>query len=125
MSNDHIAESIVKSFMGGGWEGLLPSKPEDDTIEAKQKALEYSLKQYEEASDIAHAFSTKNGKMALERMRYRCIEPPIHDINTLGTVNSIAYGWYRDGQISIYKWIIACMEYAAKGPPTVDDLPKQ
>lgn len=107
-------DDIINNLLGGGfadngWAGLqgLPNK---------QGTYEQELENYEKAKSLSDAFIDK--PEALAHLRSITIEAASFPVEELGLVNAVGYGIFREGQNSIYKYILGCIDIAKKGPPT-------
>lgn len=94
-----------------GWNALDPNS----TTAQTQKA-EASLKRYERARIIADAFSGEKGAAALNLLVDQTIEAESWQPDSLGLINAIGFGIYREGQNSLVRWIRQQIRIAEQGP---------
>lgn len=95
--------------MAEGWEAI--DGADDAAAEANRHV---ALEQYVTATVIARPFMTADGQAALAALRRSTLEMPAWVPG-----QDASYGFAREGQDSIIRYIEDCITLARRGPPMV------
>lgn len=120
MDVDSINKVLSGSFLESGWDGFK-EKNAELTAEAQHAA---ALKRFEYAQEIARAYTSPDGKIALARLRASTVNLPTWDPEATGAMDGAAAGFAREGQNSIIREIDRLIAVAAEGPPQPPPKPQ-
>lgn len=113
MNQNAVEQVLSASFLESGWDGLAATT-EKLTAEQQHAA---ALARFENASDIARAFTGPDGELALSRLRDRTIYQPTWTPDAVSAMDGAAAGFAREGQNSIIRFIETCIRITEEGPP--------
>lgn len=105
-----------------GWGGL--NDVQSALGQNDEAAIEAAMQQYKTNKMIFDAFNSPEGALFLEHLRLMTIEQPSFVFassvtigDQIGVLQPEQQGMMREGQNSIYRYIVQSMEQAKKGPP--------
>lgn len=104
-----MSDKTLSDYLTGGWAGL------NTEAQAQATNTESAHQQWETAMRIAKPFMSRDGQDALALLREKTIDNATWDPD-LGP-NAINNGFFREGQNSIVRYVLGCIEKAKEGPP--------
>lgn len=109
-----LDDVISGKRLGRGWEGLETLTSEVDA----GKKFEAARKRYEDAYVLIAPFRTAEGQRSLAALKAMTQDAPTWDGENLDYQKAVSYGFVREGQNSIYRHLMICMQIVEQGPPT-------
>jgi len=117
--NGNGMEAVHKLLAGGfsenGWAGLESG----DTRTNEERQQEMAQTRYDNAQIVAGPFASAAGRKSLAKLKAMTIEQPGWNAENKDFHSAAAYGFVREGQNSIVRYIEDCLRILEEGPPVL------